>query len=141
MIEIVTKSVEETEDLGKRIASKFNGNEIVAFFGGMGMGKTTFIRGMVEQLGNKDCVSSPTFAIVHEYNVKFPIYHFDMYRINSWDELYSTGFFDYINNGILLIEWSENIESELPSNYIKITISKGKLENERIFLIEGFDKI
>ena len=69
---------------------------------------------------------APTFALVNEYSGKYNIYHFDMYRVNSWDDLYSTGFFDYIDNGILVIEWSENIEGALPENAIRITIEKGR---------------
>ena len=84
-------------------------------------------------------MSSPTFALVNEYSGKYNIYHFDMYRVNSWDDLYSTGFFDYIDNGILVIEWSENIEGALPENAIRITIEKGENDDERIFEIEGVE--
>ena len=90
-------------------------------------------------LGVDDGVSSPTFALVNEYSGKYNIYHFDMYRVNSWDDLYSTGFFDYIDNGILVIEWSENIEGALPENAIRITIEKGESDDERIFEIEGVE--
>lgn len=105
------------------------------------MGKTALIRGICKGLLCKDDVLSPTFAIVHEYKGKYPIYHFDMYRIKNYDDLYSTGFFEYINNGILLIEWSENIDNIIPSNSIKITIKKGKNDEDRIINIEGIDKI
>ena len=88
----------------------------------------------------EDGVSSPTFAIVHEYIGKYNVYHFDMYRVDSWDDLYSTGFFDYINNGVLVIEWSENIESVIPDSSIKITITADN-ENKRTILIEGIDEI
>ncbi|MBQ5565341.1 MAG: tRNA (adenosine(37)-N6)-threonylcarbamoyltransferase complex ATPase subunit type 1 TsaE, partial [Clostridia bacterium] len=81
----------------------------------------------------------PTFAIVNEYKTKFNIYHFDMYRITGWDDLYSTGFFDYLDTGILIVEWSENIENALPDNAIKINIKKGNTDNERIFEIEGLN--
>ena len=72
-----------------------------------------------------DDVSSPTFAIVHQYSGKIPLYHFDMYRISPWDDLYSTGFFDYLEEGnVIFIEWSENVSSFLPSGMIKIDIKK-----------------
>lgn len=103
------------------------------------MGKTAFTRGLCRGLGVNDGVSSPTFALVNEYHGKHNIYHFDMYRVTSWDDLYSTGFFDYLDKGILVIEWSENIEGALPENAIRINISKGNSDDERIFEIEGVD--
>ena len=101
------------------------------------MGKTAFTRGLARGLGADDVVSSPTFALVNEYSGRVPVYHFDMYRVTSWDDLYSTGFFDYIDNGVLVIEWSENIEGALPENALRITISRGENDNQRIFEIEG----
>ena len=140
MVKIKTFSTYETEKIGEKLAKKLKGNEIIALYGGMGAGKTAFVRGLSRGLGVEDGVSSPTFAIVHEYIGKYNVYHFDMYRVDSWDDLYSTGFFDYINNGVLVIEWSENIESAIPDSSIKITITADN-ENERTILIEGIDKI
>lgn len=134
-----TQNEEQTELLGKKIADALHGTEVIAFFGGLGMGKTTLTRGIAFGLGTKDDVSSPTFAIVNEYKAKFNIYHFDMYRVTCWDDLYSTGFFDYLDTGILIVEWSENIENALPEDTIKIFISKGESDNERIFEIEGLE--
>lgn len=139
MSRIISKSPENTEILGEKIADKLRGNEVIALFGGLGMGKTAFTRGLCRGLGVNDGVSSPTFALVNEYSGKYNIYHFDMYRVNTWDDLYSTGFFDFIDNGILVIEWSENIEGALPDNAIRITITKGQDDNERIFDIEGLE--
>ncbi len=127
----------ETEELGLKLSGKLKGNEIIAFYGGMGMGKTTFIRGLMKGLNAEDEVSSPTFAIVNEYDGKYKVYHFDMYRVQSEEDLESTGFYDYIDNGILLIEWSENVEEFIPESAIKITIKQGRAENERIILIDG----
>ena len=101
------------------------------------MGKTAFTRGLARGLGADDVVSSPTFALVNEYSGRVPVYHFDMYRVASWDDLYSTGFFDYLDTGVLIIEWSENIEGALPENALRITISRGESDNQRIFDIEG----
>ncbi len=137
MCTVISKSPEDTERLGGQIATKLCGNEVIALFGGLGMGKTAFTRGLCRSLGVEDGVSSPTFALVNEYHGKYNIYHFDMYRVTTWDDLYSTGFFDYIDNGILIIEWSENIEGALPDNAVRISISKGDNDNERIFCIEG----
>ena len=137
MDRLISNSPEETEKIGERIAEKLKGTEVIALFGGLGMGKTAFTRGLCRGLGVDEGVSSPTFALVNEYGGKYIIYHFDMYRVTTWDDLYSTGFFDYIDNGLLVIEWSENIEGALPENAVKITISRGESDNQRIFEIEG----
>lgn len=139
MTKFVSHSTEETELLGKQISKHLQGDEIIALYGGLGAGKTALTRGIVTGLGMEDCVSSPTFSIVNEYIGNTPVFHFDMYRIDNWDDLYSIGFFEYIDKGILIIEWSENVEGALPNNYIKISISNGNSENERIFEIEGLD--
>ena len=140
MIKKISASSAETESLGKKIASILSGNETIALFGNLGAGKTAFTRGLCEGLGVTDGVSSPTFAIVNVYNGKYPVYHFDMYRITDADDLFSTGYYDYIGNGVIVIEWSENIESELESDAIRIRIKKNDDENKRLFEIEGLDE-
>lgn len=138
MFEIVTHSVSETEAFAERMAEKLCGPVVVAFFGGLGMGKTAFTRGLAKGLGIDCDVSSPTFAIVNEYHGEKSLYHFDMYRIETWDDLYTTGFFDfYETGGILACEWSENIENALPENTIRVTINHGSNDDERIITIEG----
>ena len=135
---IVTNSPVETAQLGDRTASRLSGGEVLALFGPMGMGKTAFTRGVARGLGVRGEVSSPTFALVHEHAGKIPLYHFDMYRVTSWDDLYSTGFFDYLeSDGVLVIEWSENIEGALPETAVRIVVSPGETEDQRIFEIEG----
>ena len=111
--------VADTEAFGKKIGETLSGNEVIALYGGLGMGKTAFVRGVAAGLGiDGGEVSSPTFALVHQYgNGSRALYHFDMYRVETFDDLYSTGFFDYLDyGGILAIEWSENIEAVLPEN-------------------------
>lgn len=138
MLEYRTSSPAETEALGEKIARTLKGGEVIALFGGMGMGKTAFTRGLALGLGIPEGVSSPTFALVHEYDGALPLYHFDMFRVESWDDLYSTGFFDYLESGgVLVIEWSENIENALPPDCIRIHIARGTGDSERIFTIEG----
>lgn len=140
MQKIITASPSETEALGEKIAAKLRGGEVLALFGGMGMGKTAFTRGLAHGLGIEDGVSSPTFALVHEYHGRLSVYHFDMFRVTGWDDLYSTGFFDYLESGgVLVIEWSENIEGALPQEAVRIEIQPGEAENERIFQIEGME--
>ena len=138
----VSKSVSETVELGFRLGSLIKGGCVVAYFGTMGMGKTAFTHGLAKGLGIDDkIVSSPTFALVHEYRgPACNLYHFDMYRISTWDDLYSTGYFDYIDSGaVLAVEWSENIENTLPDDAVKVIFSQGETENERIIEIIGVD--
>jgi len=132
----ITHSPEETEIIAEKLAHTLNGTEVIAMFGGLGAGKTAFTRGLARGLGVNEGVSSPTFALVNEYSGKFPIYHFDMYRVTTWDDLYTTGFFDYLDNGIMVIEWSENIEPFLPEERINITINTVG-EYEREIIMEG----
>ena len=132
MNEYITNSPETTEIAAKEFASTLKGNEVIALYGGLGMGKTTFVRGLCSYFGIDSGVSSPTFAIVNEYSGNIKIFHFDMYRINSWDDLYSTGFFDYIGQGLCIIEWSENIEAALPDNTVRVEFQKGESDNDRI---------
>ena len=140
MLQRITHSPAETEALAEMVASCLHGGEVIAYSGGMGMGKTAFTRGLARGLGVRSQVSSPTFALVHEYTGRIPLYHFDMYRVEGWDDLYSTGFFDFLDtDNVLVIEWSENIDGALPEETIRIDIRKGESESERIFKIDGID--
>lgn len=132
MKEYISNSPETTEAAAKDFASTLKGDEVIALYGGLGMGKTTFVRGLCSYFGIESGVSSPTFAIVNEYSGSIKIFHFDMYRINSWDDLYSTGFFDYLGQGLCIIEWSENIEAALPQNTVRVEFIKGENDNDRI---------
>ncbi len=136
MVEFISTSCEQTEQFGEKLAKTLAGKEVIALFGELGAGKTAFTRGLCRGLSVTSNVCSPTFAIVNEYVGDFRVYHFDMYRVNTIDDLYSTGYFDYLDTGILVIEWSENIENILPENAIKVTISYGNVENERIITVE-----
>ena len=109
---------------------------VIGFIGALGMGKTAFTSGFVKGLGINADVSSPTFAICNEYiGNDCRVYHFDMYRIESWDDLYSTGFFDYIDSGAyILAEWSENVFGALPDDSVIIEIEKLG-DNDRRFKI------
>ena len=139
-MKMTTTSPRETELLGERLAQQLKGGEVLALFGGMGMGKTAFTRGLAHGLDVQEPVSSPTFALVNEYAGRLPLYHFDMYRVTSWDDLYSTGFFDYLETGgVLVIEWSENIEEALPENTVKIIFKRENGENDREIEIEGLE--
>ena len=138
MKEYKTHSYEETVKLGEMVAKSLPKGSVVAFLGGLGMGKTAFTTGFAKGLGIDVDVSSPTFAICNTYiGEENTLYHFDMYRVDGWDDLYSTGFFDYLDmGGVLVIEWSENIEFCLPDKSIRVSISKNDNENERIITLE-----
>lgn len=128
-----SESVAMTEEYGRRLAAELKGGTVLALFGGMGMGKTALVRGIAAGLGLTAEVSSPTFALVHDYGGQPPLVHFDMYRVTGWEDLYSTGFFDYLDMGaIIVVEWSENIVSALPDDAIRLHISRVD-ENARLF--------
>lgn len=132
-----SRSVADTERYGEQLAAELRGGTVVALFGGLGMGKTAMVRGIARGLRLTADVSSPTFALVHDYGGDPPLVHFDMYRVSGWEDLYSTGFFDYLDAGaILVVEWSENIEVALPSDAIRIRISTPQ-EGERMIEREG----
>ena len=139
MKEILSCSAEDTIKAAENFAKALRGGEIIAFKGGMGVGKTHFVRGLAKALGFSGNVNSPTFAIVNEYRGgRLDLFHFDMYRVESWEDLDSCGFFDYMNeNGVIAAEWSENIENALPENYIRIEIEHGKTDESRILKMSG----
>ena len=121
----VTRSAAETEALGAAVGRALTGGAVLALFGGLGMGKTAFVRGLAAGRGLEAEVSSPTFALVHEYGGQPPLVHFDMYRVTGWDDLYSTGFFDYMDGGcILAVEWSENVEGALPEEALRFRFAR-----------------
>ena len=135
----VTHGSLETEALGTKLGIRMTSGRVIAMFGGMGMGKTAFVRGLARGLGFEGEVSSPTFAIVHEYNGgRLPLYHFDMYRVESWGDLASCGFFDYLDlGGVLAVEWSENIENALPDDGLRVVFRRGAAPEDRTIDLEG----
>ena len=131
-----SKSPIETEKIAEEYAKNLKGGEVIAFKGGLGMGKTCFVRGLAKGLMFSGDVTSPTFALVNEYiGGRLNLYHFDMYRIQTWEDLYSIGYFDYLTyGGVLAIEWSENIETALESNTIFVDIIQND-DNSRTIII------
>ena len=127
-----SESVLMTEEYGRRLAAELRSGTVLALFGGMGMGKTALVRGIAAGLELSAEVSSPTFALVHDYGGNPPLVHFDMYRVTGWEDLYSTGFFDYLDAGaIIVVEWSENILSALPEDAIRLQFTRVD-ENTRL---------
>ena len=138
----ISQSEQETRDIAKKIAEKLNAGDVILFTGEMGAGKTAFTKGLAEYFGTTEEVSSPTFALVNEYPGRVSIFHFDLYRINGFDDLYAVGFFDYLDrDGIIVAEWSENVpelERELEGEVKIIRIDIRKLsDNEREITVSG----
>ena len=135
----LTSSPQETESLAQSLAELLRPGDVIAFRGGMGAGKTAFVRGLARGLDCPGQVSSPTFSLVHEYGGRIPLCHFDMYRISTLEDLCSTGYFDYLEAGcILAVEGSEHIQDAL-ENPLCITIQQpeGPGSSQREITIEG----
>ena len=138
-MEFITHSPEETRAVGARLAGALRGGEVVAFTGDLGAGKTAFVSGMAKALGVDERVTSPTFTIVNEYEGgRLPLFHFDMYRLGSADELFHIGWEDYlVRGGVCAVEWSENVEEAIEGDAIRVSITRGDDENSRVIQIEG----
>ena len=133
-----TCSAAETEELAQRLGQQLTGGTVLAFRGGLGMGKTAFTRGLARGLGYTGRVTSPTFTIVNEYLGNLPLFHFDMYRLDSEDDLFDIGWEDYLSRGgVCAVEWSENVSAALPPDTIYVDIARGSGENDRIITITG----
>lgn len=137
-MEHLSHSEQETEQLGEQVARKLPRGTVIAYTGELGMGKTAFTRGLARGLGCRGRVTSPTFTIVNEYEGDIPLFHFDLYRLGSSDELFDIGWEDYLaRGGVCAVEWSENVEDAL-RDAIHITIEKDPLEPDtRRITIEG----
>ena len=138
-MQITTHSADETQALGQRLAKRLLPGDVIAYFGDLGAGKTALTRGIAQGLGVTDLVTSPTYTIVNEYLTgRIPLFHYDMYRLGSSDELFDIGWEDYLaRGGVCAVEWSENVEDAL-RDAIHITIEKDPLEPDtRRITIEG----
>ncbi len=135
-----TNNSEETIKLGQKFGTLLTKGSIVGFFGNLGSGKTTMIKGVTQGLGVKELVKSPSFVVVTEYQGILPIYHIDLYRINKFNELSEIGFEQYLyGDGVSLIEWADRAENLLPDNTIKINIEIINL-NQRKITITNFNQ-
>ena len=137
-MEFITNSPQETEALGQKLGQKLPAGTVIAYRGDLGAGKTAFTRGLARGLGIADPVTSPTYTIVNEYlGGRVPLFHFDMYRLHSADDLFDIGWDDYLERqGICAVEWSENVEEAL-ENPLVVTICKTGEESRKITLEGG----
>lgn len=135
----ITNSEAETEELGRRLARTLEAGAVVAFTGDLGAGKTAFTRGMARGLDVPDRVTSPTFTIVNEYEGgRLPLFHFDMYRLGSSEELFDIGWEDYLaRGGVCAVEWSENVDNALEGGAVRVDIRRGEKDSRRMVTISG----
>ena len=138
-MEYITNAPEETEKLGAALARLLQPGTVIAYQGDLGAGKTAFTRGVACGLGAKESVTSPTYTIVNEYvSGRIPLFHFDMYRLRSSDDLFDIGWEDYLDRGgVCAVEWSENVDDAM-EDAVYITIEKLGEDSRRI-TIEGGD--
>ena len=129
----ITNGEGETEDLGCRLGRVLGPGTVIAYTGDLGAGKTAFTRGLARGLDIPDRVTSPTFTIVNEYEGgRLPLFHFDMYRLGSSEELFDIGWEDYLaRGGVCAVEWSENVEDALDDDAIRVEIRRGDRDNQR----------
>ena len=135
----MTNGAQETEKLGFRLGQVLQPGTVIAYTGDLGAGKTAFTRGLARGLEIPERVTSPTFTIVNEYEGgRLPLFHFDMYRLASSDELFDIGWEDYLaRGGVCAVEWSENVEDALEEGTIRIDIRRGEHDNQRQITIEN----
>ncbi len=133
---LLCKSQDQLDEIAGRLLGKFPGSRIFAFYGSMGAGKTTFIKALTAKLGVADVVNSPTFAIVNEYRASddSSVYHFDLYRLKTWQEMLDIGYEEYFYSGnYCLIEWPEKVENLLPANVVIVRIELSPEGEQRLF--------
>jgi len=141
-MEYISRREADTEALGQRLGAVLSAGSVVAYKGGLGMGKTAFTRGLAAGLGYQGRVTSPTFTIVNEYEGgRLPLFHFDMYRLAGEDALFDIGWEDYLDRGgVCAVEWSEQAAEAMPPNTVYVTIARHpELESGRMITIEGVE--
>ncbi len=138
-MEYLSNSAQETEALGERLAAVLRPGDVVAYTGDLGAGKTAFTRGLARGLGVPDRVTSPTFTIVNEYEGgRLPLFHFDLYRMESPEELFDIGWEDYLaRGGVCAVEWSEHAEGAFEEEPIWVDIRRGADDGQRVITIRG----
>lgn len=140
-MEFYTASARETEQLGQRLGQRLKPGAVIAYSGDLGAGKTAFTRGLARGLGIEDPITSPTYTIVNEYPGKIPLFHFDMYRLSSSEDLFDIGWEDYLTRGgVIAVEWSERVADALDEveNVIRIHIRRDPEHDDgRMITIEG----
>ena len=139
-MQFITNAPEETEALGEKLAKLLRPGTVLAYLGDLGAGKTAFTRGLARGLGCRETVTSPTYTIVNEYlGGRLPLFHFDMYRLASSDDLWDIGWEDYLDRGgVCAVEWSEKVADAMPAGTVYVTIERSaEGENARVITVTG----
>ena len=135
---LTSRSVDETVDVARQFAKELKAGDVIALEGGLGSGKTTFVKGLAQGLGLKktDEVTSPTFTLLHIYPTRIPLYHFDLYRLDRPGEIAAIGFEEFVNQreGIVCVEWAEKAGERLPKNALRIRFETEDEHSRKIFL-------
>jgi len=130
----ITKNERETQQLGHKLGKQLQLGDVVFLIGDLGSGKTTFTKGIAKGLGYQDYrkIKSPTFTLVHEIPTAIPLLHFDLYRLGQADELWEMGFEDYLDRGIVVIEWADKFIEDLPTQHIRVDFSHRSIEKRAV---------
>ena len=136
-MEFISHSPEQTEWIGEQLARQLRPGDVIAYYGGLGAGKTAFTRGLARGLGVTEPVTSPTYTIVNEYlSGRMPLFHFDMYRLSSGEELFDIGWEDYLQRGgVCAVDWSENVDDALDEDAIRVDIRRGAQDDQRVISV------
>ena len=138
MVKIYLENEEKTREIGSKLGELLTPKSVICLIGDLGAGKTTMTQSLARALGVDDYITSPTFTIVNEYEGKMPLYHFDVYRIGSSEEMYDIGFDEYIDgDGVCIIEWANLIEDILPDEYLYIEMNYKETGREMILTPKG----
>ncbi|CEN97361.1 MAG: tRNA (adenosine(37)-N6)-threonylcarbamoyltransferase complex ATPase subunit type 1 TsaE [Paeniclostridium sp.] len=138
MVKIYLENEEQTKDIGYKLGKMVTPKSVICLIGDLGAGKTTMTQSLAKALEVDDYITSPTFTIVNEYEGRIPLYHFDVYRIGSSDEMYDIGFDEYIDgDGVCIIEWANLIEDILPNEYLYIEMNYKETGREMILTPKG----
>ncbi|NLY76550.1 MAG: tRNA (adenosine(37)-N6)-threonylcarbamoyltransferase complex ATPase subunit type 1 TsaE [Tissierellia bacterium] len=138
MVKIILKNPKESQDFGEKLGRILKGGDVISLTGDLGAGKTTITKAIGKGLEVEEYITSPTFALINQYEGRVRVYHFDVYRLEGVEDLYDLGFEDYFySDGVTIVEWGDKIHGLLPEHTIHIQIEKGKELNERIVTISG----
>ena len=138
-MKINLNSVQDTIKFGEKLGKLLIAGDIIFLNGDLGAGKTTLSKSIGEGLGVQEYITSPTFTLINEYEGRLPLYHFDLYRLDSYEELEELGVEDYFyGNGVCLIEWAEKFSEDLPENRLEVWINRGKTDDERYIKLKAF---